>query len=618
MNTKWIMVVVAVCFVGMMIFAWGMDITGMRSGVEAGIVGKVNGEEIPYTYYDNMVKMQREQYTTGSERLTLFQERNIHEEAWNSIVAQMVVSQDIKRRKITYSDQELIVFMKNNPPQFAYNPQFAELFFENDQFSIIKYQSFINPANLRDPQMGQILQYIEAEASGRLPALKFQESLMNSVVVTESMIRERWLMDNEKRKADWFFMAANTVLDVGTTLESGEIQAYYDAHRDDYKRGSRRSVAAVVFPLAPSVSDTTNVLDLAQTIVQRARDGADFSELANEYSDDPGNIDRSGNRMGGELGFFGRGRMVPEFEEAAFGMQPGDVSDPVLSRFGYHIIKVDSLVVSDEDKTVIDQVGARHILLNIEPSGDTRDAVESKVVSFRESVEKGTDFLIQAQLDNLTVQRSRPFEADANTVQGIPGSTKMLVNRVFAAKKGDLLPVFSSENGYYVMFVEDILSAGVPPLEEISTEVEAGLRAQKRAEFAADVTRRIAARVDAGKSLKEAVEEDEYKSIQMHEGAEVYRNLYVNGIGTMNAFVAEIFKLDNPNSSTGAVVLDEGAGMAVMLEKLPIDEVQYEQDREQVRNRLVSELQNDVVQRYIDGLMEKAKIVDNRFMFVGL
>ena len=117
-NTKWIMIIVCICFIGMIIFAWGMDITGSRTGVSAGIVGKVNDEEIPYTFYDNLVKSQREMYS-GDIRITLAQERRIHDEVWDYIVNQVLIAQEIKKYNISYTDRELVNYMINNPDQIA-------------------------------------------------------------------------------------------------------------------------------------------------------------------------------------------------------------------------------------------------------------------------------------------------------------------------------------------------------------------------------------------------------------------------------------------------------------------------------------------------------------------
>ena len=78
--------------------------------------------------------------------------------------------------------------------------------------------------------------------------------------------------------------------------------------------------------------------DLRFLLLERARKGEDFAKLATENSDDPGSKDK-----GGEYDFFGRGKMVPEFDKAAFALKPGEISDIVQSKFGFHIIKLEEL-----------------------------------------------------------------------------------------------------------------------------------------------------------------------------------------------------------------------------------------------------------------------------------
>lgn len=93
----------------------------------------------------------------------------------------------------------------------------------------------------------------------------------------------------------------------------------------------------ILISVSPDAAEEEKQLALAEaiSITQRLRAGADFAELALQYSDDPGS-----GQQGGDLGFFGRGQMVTEFETAAFSLSIGEISDPVLSQFGYHIIEV--------------------------------------------------------------------------------------------------------------------------------------------------------------------------------------------------------------------------------------------------------------------------------------
>ena len=613
-NTKWIMITVSLCFIGMIIFAWGMDITGRRSGMSAGILGRINGEKIPYTFYDNLVKSRRQMYSENT-RITLAQERRIYDEVWDYIVNQTLIAHDIKKYNISYTDQELVQFMLNNPIQLA--PQIP-MFQENNAFSLTKYQDFLkNPANLQNPQNAQLLSYIESEASNSLPIYKFQEKLTDTVVVTDAQVRERWLRENEKRNAEWVFINAGSLTQIATTLNPEDVQTYFEKHKEDYKRGERRVLDAVFFELTPTAKDSSDVLERAKLLVSRIRNGENFEELANEYSDDPGNIDSSGNRRGGDLGFFGRSRMIPEFEEAAFSLKPGEVSDPVLTQFGYHIIRVDSLRYKEDNKEEIDQVKARHILFNIEPSGETHDKVGNTVTAFTESINGGMDFIAQAQLDSLDVIHTFPFRKDAINITPITGSSKLLVHRAFRAKKGELLPLFEIDGGYYIMRVAEILAADIPSFNEVRVEVENDVRKSIRIQYSQDIVYQINKRLGEGKSLTEAVEADSVQIAHV-QTAEVTRNQFISGLGNMNTFFAKIFKLENPGDTTGPVVTDSGSGIAVLLEKIPVDEEKYEKERSELASRIENELKSEIISVYMAQLREKAEIVDNRDMFVGL
>jgi len=135
-------------------------------------------------------------------------------------------------------------------------------------------------------------------------------------------------------------------------VSEDEIKKYYDENPEEFKTDRVKASHILV--------DTE---EEAKDILKKLKDGEDFAELAKTYSKDSGSAPR-----GGDLGFFGRGRMIPEFERVAFSLKPGDVSKPLKTRFGYHIIKV-------TEKKEGDQLAFK----------DVKDKISKKLLSEKQS-----------------------------------------------------------------------------------------------------------------------------------------------------------------------------------------------------------------------------------------
>jgi parvulin-like peptidyl-prolyl isomerase len=148
--------------------------------------------------------------------------------------------------------------------------------------------------------------------------------------------------------------------------------------------------------------DTKQTRAKAEDVLKRVKAGEDFAKLAKEFSTDPGSKDK-----GGDLGWFGKGQMVPEFDKAAFALQPGQVSDVVESQFGYHIIKVEEKKTETKDGKPEEQVHARHILIAAgapnpfgppkSPKDQARDAVE------QEKEKTMIDEIVKRQSSHITI-----------------------------------------------------------------------------------------------------------------------------------------------------------------------------------------------------------------------
>jgi len=128
-----------------------------------------------------------------------------------------------------------------------------------------------------------------------------------------------------------------------TRFDEADVRQYYEAHKAEFEQVHARHILirmqGSAAPVRPGQKDLTEAeaLAKAQDLRKRIVAGEDFAQLAQQESDDTGS-----GAKGGDLGSFHRGQMVPTFEQAAFTMQPGDVSEPVKTQFGYHIIKVEA------------------------------------------------------------------------------------------------------------------------------------------------------------------------------------------------------------------------------------------------------------------------------------
>jgi peptidyl-prolyl cis-trans isomerase D len=278
-------------------------------------------------------------------------------------------------------------------------------------------------------------------------------------------------------------------------VDDADLRAYYDQHVDEFLEGEQANARHILIRVNPDATETERgEAELrANGIATIARSGADFQTLAREHSEDPGSKD-----LGGDLGWFGRGRMVPEFEEAVFSAKPGDIVGPIRSQFGFHIIQVEGFRPEHQRpfEEVQEQVRFRVLEGRASVEAETRAAA---LASRLEAEKPQTEEQWQAIADEdeaVVLNQSPAFEAG----QPIPGASDgpELANDVFSVAIGDISGPRAVPRGWIVWQLAEIREAGIPPFEDVRAAVEQELRRERAIELAAVRGELLAERWRAG------------------------------------------------------------------------------------------------------------------------
>lgn len=588
--TKVILYTLVVAFVGTIIFDWGMNYTGRKT--TANVIGKVNGEEISARQFDQTYAAQLEQYRnqTGND-ITDRQIDLIRNQVWESLVQDFLIQEALAERDIRAEDDEIVYRLFNAPPEILKaNPSFQN---DKKEFDMAKYQSAINNPNTAD-QWRSIEEYLRQT----LPYEKFQQRLQASVRVTDDEIRREYLKRNQRVTVEYVFVDPARFSDDDFEITDAMINAYYAPHREDYKQEEKRSIEYVVFATSTTAADSAEQIKLADRILNRVQTGEDFAEMAEIYSEDAGSKDK-----GGDLGFFGKGAMVKEFEQAAFSAKPGEIIGPVETQFGIHIIKVEEKRQQDGKE----EVKARHILFKFEPSQKTINTAKENA----EYVAKRTVDISLAKLAAETgdsVQTTGMFIKGSGFIPGI-GLNQRMSNFIFANGVGSVGSVAETSQGFQVYRITEIDPEHVRPLDEVRALVKNKLMAEKKMDKAGQAAEKTYGEINNGVSFEDAAAKD---SLVIKKTSPFNRAGFVSGVGRDPKFIGAAFALEEPGSVSKPVTGTRGYYLLKLVEKDPFDEKDFGAQKSTLASQLLQRRKSQVFSQWYADAKAQATIDDYR------
>ena len=587
-NAKWIFYILAGSFVLWLGIGQVMSILGPSGNV----VLRVNGREFQIAEYQQRLQAAYEQYRrqSGAASLTREEEQQIQDEVINQLVQEALLQQEYKRLGIRVSDAEVIEAARTSPPpEIMRDPQFQT----NGQFDIRKWQQFL--ATNADPQT---LAQIEAIYRDQIPRIKLAQYLTADVYVPDAKL---WRIYKDQHDSvriaslpTWPASISDSV-----AISDAELTRYIEKHPDDFKRPAVAYVRFVAQPRLPNAADSAAArAHVARVRAELAR-GAKFEDVARRESSDT----VSGHK-GGDLGWIKRNDAAfdPHFMQGARALRPGQVSSPIATQFGYHLIRV--------DQAKGDSLRVRHILIPIALQGAHLDYVEARADTLERLAAERTD---PTALDSAARRLGLQVSPTYQIIQGdrftlgryvIPDVSVW----AFEAPVGETSPVIEGAPAYYVFHLDSVRPAGVPPLDQIREPVKTAVRLEKQQVIARRRADSLAAVLKdtpdlAGAAAAHGLQAQRFGPFtRLRPPSYLAREPLVVGA----AFGLRVGERSPVIAGEGGFFIIESLGRKLA------DSSAWVAQRDTQRAQLLAAARQARIQQYMDGLRAKAKIVDRR------
>lgn len=578
------------------------DIFGQRQGNE---IGSLNGNPILFEDFNQLVSNEINRADAQSGRPVSDEEREyIRAVVWERLIADLIIQEQIKKNKVVVGPEEVLFQMKNNPPPFLQN---SEAFQSFGRFDLEKYlDAVLNPDQIDWKPIEDFMQNIY------LPNYKLQQYITNAAAISSGEVLEDYKKRFVNHKIEILHIT-DKAIDQNIYNElllnrpsEDELSNLYNQNIKDYNQPELRNLKFVKWAIISDANDTLRVKLEAEDLIFRINDGEDFAELANMYSEDPSNRANPQELKGGNLGWFNRGQLLPEFEVASFDANEGDIVGPIMTEYGFHVIKVNEKRIVENNE----QVNASHILLTIQPGRGTENKLKDTASIFAlESNEYG--FFALADSLKLEVFNSNSVRKESIFIENF-GVGRSAVNFAFNNVEGTTSDVIKNDNFFGVFFLDSV--------EEKTTLTYNDVKDDLKNEFLTEFKKNYI------KSLAQSVEEKNKNDFNFADVAkenpkfeyvaEASSNLIgsFESIGKSNYVVGAI-----ANSETGDIFgpLPTLRGQA-FIKIIEIDEINpsdFDEKKDSIKFSLLIQRQNMLWSNWLQALRDESELKDYRYDF---
>ena len=538
------------------------------------------------------------------------------------LIGREILLQEAERRAIRVTEDEIknaIVLM----PMFQQDGGFSEAM----------YKRALNYYGLTASEFEK-----DKERELRLKAL--ENIVTRSAKVSDQELRDMYNMQHEKVKIGYLCFEPDKTQET-VSISEADSKNYYEQHKEQFREPEKAKASYIVFDPArfektvevtaketaeyyETESDKyvepkmvkarhillksenkekdAEVLKQAEALAEQITKGGDFEKLAKKNSDD-----KATSEKGGDLGYFKKGDMSKPFEEAAFAMKPGDISKPVKSPLGWHIIKVEDVKES-----------------RIKPLDEVKESIEAELrkEKAQQIVEKEARRAFNrlfksknleefAKETDMKVQETG-FFIYGKAAEDAPGKENFS-KEVFGLAKGELSSAFAVGQKYYIVRLEDKRESQIAPLDEVKTVITAEIEKEKKLS---------AARVNAEKLLMDLVQgKQQWEAAAKKAGLEIREaevqatGEYIQGIGQSKEIREAVFSLDTTKPyGPSTYRADKGIVIIKLQERQAPTDTDFVKDKDRMAQTLLQTKQRELFEQFLQSLKAKADTwVDKKF-----
>jgi peptidyl-prolyl cis-trans isomerase D len=575
------------------VFIVGMGIMGLTDIFfnKKPVFGSVDGTKITYEMFNEELQKSILNYRQNNPEAEMSQDliRQLSDQTWQRLTYRIVMSKQLKKFGVKITDDDILKEMQDNPPQeLLQNPDLQT----NGRFDKKKYLTALK-------QSTEFFTALEDYYRESLPYKRLMEKVKEKANINLDSLKAEYIKEHDEMFGKLIVFDYNKLPRKEVT--DAEIKAYYDKNKETDKeinKGKSTSMKFILFEIKPSESDfevTRRDIEDIYNMVQR---GEDFGQLAKDYSEDPGSAAQMGS-----LGVFGKGQMVPEFEDMAFSLQPGEVSKPFKTQFGWHILRTEGFSTTADGQP---QVAASHILKKVNASLDTIDEFEDKAKAAAKLIKK-------VGIDNAAKElKLEPVDTDAiyADTDFIPGLGKHDELLKFARKRGNgaVSKVEKDRRGNFIVAqITNKTKDPYVPLEKVKMRIKYDLERQKKIADMVSIAQNF---VKTHKPEEFLVAAEKDTLIKIVELQNFKSNTSIAGVGTVPDVNTKALAMDSGEISS-LLETDKGQFIIVSERRVKADMQAFIKDTDE-QNKLKTRMEEQAWNRWYDATMKKAKIIDNR------